>query len=304
MNRSIALPIYLAHMAILPFLFAGLVRKAKARLQNRQGPPLLQPLYDFLKLLRKTETISETATWVFRTAPTVLVTTVLAVGLMIPWLGLPSPIDGDLILAIYLLALGKFAIALAALDTGSAFGGLGSSRESTVSIQAEPCLVLAFTALASRAHSSRFVDMLNASRHDTLLNVLVPLLLVALGLALLAELARMPVDDPTTHLELTMIHEALLLENSGRNLALIEYAVALKSVVLLGLLAQVALLGAVGFSPFARYVLTLLLLMGGAIALCVAESTLVKMRWRRIPNFLSFALAASTLACVLVALKG
>lgn len=304
MSPLLTLPFYLAHMAVLPFIFAGLVRKGKARLQNREGPPLLQPLFDFLKLLRKGETVSETATWIFRAAPTWQFAAVATVGLMVGWLGLPSPIEGDLVLAVYLLALAKFAVGLAALDTGSAFGGLGASRESTVSIQAEPALMLAFAALAGRAHSSRFSAMLTTPSHDMLGSILVPLLVVAIGLAVLAELARMPVDDPTTHLELTMIHETLILENSGRNLALVEYGVSLKAVVLIGLLAQVVLIGAPDVGLFARYLITLILLAVAAVAIIVAESTLVKLRWRRIPNFLSFALAAATLACVMVALKG
>ncbi len=299
-----ALALYLANIVVLPLLLIGLIRKGKARLLNRAGPPLFGPFYDLWRLLRKEEVVSETTTLVFRAAPLVNLAAVLAVALMVPWAGAASPLRGDLFLAIYLLALGRFAVGLAALDAGSAFGGLGASRESTVSIQAEPAMVCAFVALAARAHSSSFQAMFAASPADGLGLVLVPLVLVALWLATMAELARMPVDDPTTHLELTMIHETLFLENSGPNLALTEFTVALKSVVLLGLCAQVARMPWAGLPPWTGEPLTLALIGLAALVVVVTESTAVKMRWRRLPNFLSFALVAALLACLLVALKG
>ena len=299
-----ALPIYVVHLVLLPFLFVGLVRRGKARLQGRQGPPLLQPVYDVVKQLRKSETVSETTTWVFRTAPLIQVACTGSAALMTPWLGIDSPISGDLFLAVYVLVLGKFAVSLCALDSGSAFGGLGASREATVSVQAEPAVVLSFVALAAHAHSTRFSDMLAPGAHGVLTHTLVPTLVVALVLAALAELARMPVDDPTTHLELTMIHETLLLESSGPSLALLEYAAALKTVVLMGLIAQVTLLAMPPWPPAIAWLLTLALMGVQAVLLVVAETTLVKLGWRRIPNFLSFALAAATLGCLLVALKG
>lgn len=298
------LPIYIIHLVVLPFVFMGMVRRGKARLQGRQGAPLLQPFFDVIKQLRKTETISDTTTLVFRTAPLVQVACVGAAALMVPWIGIDAPIAGDLFLVVYILALGKFAVSLSALDTGSAFGGLGASREATVSVQAEPAIVLSFVALASHAHSTRFSDMLAPGAHGVLTHTLVPTLVVALVLAALAELARMPVDDPTTHLELTMIHETLLLESSGPRLALLEYAAALKTVLLTGLIAQVTLLALPPWPPAIAWLLTLALISVQAVLLVIAETTLVKLGWRRIPNFLSFALAAATLGCLLVALKG
>jgi formate hydrogenlyase subunit 4 len=298
------LAFYLAHALVIPLLLVGFLRMGKARLQKRQGPPLLQPFWDVAKLLRKGETISETTTWVFRWAPIISLATMTAVALMVPWLGVPSPLPGDLFLVIYLMALGKFITGLAALDTGSSFGALGASREAAVSLQAEPAMVVALTALATHAHSSAFSIFLAPEQGGSNLFIVVPLAVAALWLAVTAELARMPIDDPTTHLELTMIHEALILENSGRNLALVEVAVALKMTVLLGLIAQVLLVACPRLSPALTYLLSLVLILAGSAVLALMESVLVKLRWRRIPNLLSFALTAGALACLVVALKG
>jgi formate hydrogenlyase subunit 4 len=165
-------------------------------------------------------------------------------------------------------------------------------------------MVVALTALATHAHSSAFSIFLAPEQGGSNLFIVVPLAVAALWLAVTAELARMPIDDPTTHLELTMIHEALILENSGRNLALVEVAVALKMTVLLGLIAQVLLVACPRLSPALTYLLSLVLILAGSAVLALMESVLVKLRWRRIPNLLSFALTAGALACLVVALKG
>lgn len=300
----LALLLYVAHLLIVPLLLMGFIRTAKARIQNRQGPPVLQAFWDVLKLLRRTETVSETATWVFRTAPLVGLATSAAAGLLIPWVGVAAPFAGDLFLVVYLVALGKFAMGLAALDTGSPFGLLGASREAAISVQAEPALVMALAAFAARAHTSSFAGMLAPGQTGAPIHVLVPVALGALWIAVMAEMARMPVDDPTTHLELTMVHEALILENSGRNLALVEYSVAVKMAVLLGLLAQIALIPWPQLSPVTRYAASLVLIFGGGAIVAVSESVLVKLRWRRVPNLLSFSLAGAALACLVVAVKG
>lgn len=304
LTPSVTLVLYLVHALVVPPLLVGCIRTSKARLQNRQGPPLWQPFWDIAKLIRKGETISDTTTWVFRAAPVISLAVMVAVALMIPWLGVAAPLPGDLFLVVYLMALGKFVTGLAALDAGSAFGALGASREATVSVQAEPVLLLALGALAAHAHSSTLATLLAPGQAGPALTLVLPLLGVALWLAITAELARMPIDDPTTHLELTMIHEALILENSGRNLALVEIAVALKLTVLFGLLAQVVLIAWPPLSPGLTYVISLGLILAGCIVLALAESILVKLRWRRIPNLLAFALTAAVLACLIVALRG
>ncbi len=304
LTPPLALVLYLTHALVVPPLLVGFIRTGKARLQNRQGPSLWQPFWDIAKLLRKGETISATTTWVFRWAPAISLATLIVAALMVPWLGVSAPLPGDLFLVVYLMALGKFVTSLAALDPGSSFGALGASREAAVSVQAEPALVIALAALAAHAHSSALSAMLAPGQAGAHLYIVVPLVLVALWLAISAELARMPIDDPTTHLELTMIHEALILENSGRNLALVEIGVALKMTVLFGLIAQVLLIAWPPLPPALAYLVSLGLILSAGAVLALAESTLVKLRWRRIPNLLSFALTAGALACLIVAMKG
>jgi formate hydrogenlyase subunit 4 len=285
-------------------LLIGFLRTLKARLQNRIGPPLLQPFWDTAKLLRKGETISDATTGAFEAAPLLNLGAVLAAALMIPWLGVAPPIHGDLILVVYALALGKFCLSLAALDTGSSFGAIGASREAAISLQTEPAILLGLAALAAHAHSSDFAAFLTPGAHDAHTVILALLVLVALWMASIADLARMPVDDPTTHLELTMVHEALILENSGRNLALVELAAAVKTAVLLGLIAQVALMMLPRQPAPVSCLLSVVLMAAAAGVIAVCETALVKLRWRRVPNLLSFAVGAGVLACLFVALRG
>jgi formate hydrogenlyase subunit 4 len=304
MSWPIALVLYILHALIVPLLFIGLLRAFKSRLQNRRGAPILQPFLDFFKLLSKGETVSTTTSGLFRIAPIINLAALIAASLMVPWLGMRSPIAGDLFLVVYLLAAGKFCMGLAALDTGSAFGALGASREAAVSIQSEPALVLGLAALGVHAHSSRLSVLLTGAPGNEMTMVLAALVIVAAWVAIIADLSRMPVDDPATHLELTMVHEALILENSGRNLALIEYAVALKTSMLIGLVAQIVLMTIPLNAPVATYGFTLLLLVSAAFLLAVSETVLVKLSWKRVPNLQSFGMGAALLACLLVALKG
>ncbi len=292
----------LVNLCVVPLLLVGVIRKVKARMQTRIGAPVLQPFYDVAKLLRKGETISETASWVFVQAPRINLAVALLVAVLVPWYGLTLPpgwaAASNLLLILYLLALGKFVSLLAAMDTGSAFGGLGASREATISLLVEPAVVMGLGALAVATRSLNLSEVFTQPIHP-----LVALLVgVALVITALAELSRMPVDDPTTHLELTMVHEAMILENSGRNLALVEYAVALRSCILLGLAAQ-ALLHAWpalhAFPPPAQYGIGLAALGVTGIAVAVAEGVLVKLKWRRVPHFLAIAIVMSVMAALL-----
>ncbi len=295
---------YLLHALLLPPLVVGWLRWCRARLQNRLGPSVLQPYYDLWRLMNKSETVSNVATGVFRAAPAVRLAALLAIALMLPWVGLASPLDGDLVLVVYLLALARFAMGLAALDTGSAFGALGSSRTSTLSLQVEPALLLALGAVAARAHSTSLSQMFAPAALSSVDLEILPLVMIAAWLALMADMARMPIDDPTTHLELTMIHEALILENSGRNLALVEVGVGLELTMLGGLVAQILLLALGPLSVATSYGLSLLLIFLAASVVALAEATLVKLRWRRIPHLMSFAVVSGMLACLLLALEG
>jgi formate hydrogenlyase subunit 4 len=299
--------IFLLNLAVVPLLLVGVIRKVKARMQNRVGAPLLQPFFDAAKLLRKSETISETASWVFVWAPRIGLAVAVAVALLVPWCGMTPPAAArgaaDLLLVIYLLGMAKFFSMLAAMDTGSAFGGLGASREATLSTLAEPILVLGLSALALGAETTNLADVYSTTAS--------PFVAVLVGLALvvaaLAELSRMPVDDPTTHLELTMVHEAMILENSGRNLALTELAVAIRTAVFIGLPVQTLLHAWPGYTRLAadlRYLLGLLALFAAGALLAGAEGVLVKLNWRRVPNFLAFGTALCLLAALVAAARG
>lgn len=290
------------NLLIVPLLLVGVVRKVKALMQTRLGAPILQPFFDIAKFWGKGETISETASWVFIWGPRVGLVVAVLVTLCIPWSGSLLPAGWapatNLFLVLYLLALGKFLAMLAAMDTGSAFGGLGASREATISLLVEPALLLGLGALAVGVGSTDLGTIYAGS-----MNPLVALLVgITLIFTALAELSRMPVDDPTTHLELTMVHEAMILENSGRNLAITEYAVALRSCVYLGIAAQTLLHAWPGFghlSLLPRYGISLAALFAMGIAVAVAEGVLVKLKWRRVPHFLATSLVISLFAALI-----
>jgi formate hydrogenlyase subunit 4 len=301
------LAMHLANLALVPLLLVGVMRKTKARMQSRCGAPVLQPFYDTAKLLRKGETISQTASWVFLWAPRIGLGIAGVAALLVPWSGAPllfaESHASDFLLVLYLLALAKFLGVLAALDTGSAFGGLGASREAFVSLLVEPILAIGLGALALGAGSTDLaaIDATPGSPGVALL--------VGAGLivAALAELSRMPIDDPTTHLELTMVHEALVLENSGRNLALVELAVGLRTCLFLGLAAQTLLHAWPAYTglPLAsRYGVGLLALFATGVGVAVAEGVLVKLNWRRVPNFIAFGAALTLLAALVAAGRG
>lgn len=292
--------LHIALLITLPLLLACVIRKTKALMQGRPGPPFLQPVYDLVKRFQKGETISTTASWLFRVNPLISVTVALAIAATLPWTGAEPLFQGsgaaDLILVAYLLALARFFAVLAALDTGSAFGGLGASREVTLSVLTEPGVLLS---LAAAALASGTMDLSLAL--ETPLRSTVALLSgSAFLLASLAELSRMPVDDPTTHLELTMIHEATTLENSGRNLALIEVGVMLRTAVFLGLGARLLLGGTMSDGRWAigtwwPAIISFAILMLGFL-LAVMEGISVKLNWRRVPSFVAFSTALALMS--------
>lgn len=292
-------------LLLLSPLVSGLIRTAKARLQTRRGPSPLQPYRDLWKLLRKGVVVPETASAVFRAAPFVLFSSTLLAALLVPTVAAAAPLSqfGGVLALVYLLALGRFVLALAALDTGSAFGGMGSSREMTIAALAEPALMLALFTVAISAGSTDPARMAQAAIGQSW-RFLAPsqmLAFAALFIVLLAETGRIPVDNPATHLELTMIHEAMILEYSGPWLALIEWSASLKQLLLFTLLANV-------FFPFTLAAAPGLpaLLAGGALylakvlmlaaAVVLVETTNAKMRLFRVPELLAVAFVLSALA--------
>ena len=288
---------------LAPPLLLGVIGRVKALVAGRQGPPLLQPWHDLLRLGRKGAVFSRTSTWVFRAGPVVGLAAVLAAGLLLP-LGGPGAVisfAGDFALLAALLGLARFATVLAALDTGSSFEGMGAAREVTFSALAEPALFLGFVALVRSTGGLELTHLLGDGLATAWRTDGPALLLVALSIFVvaLAENARLPVDDPATHLELTMIHEVMVLDHSGPDLAFIQYGAALKLFLFGALVVRLAL----GF-PFASPWLALAAFLGGmlafAVGLGVIESTLARLRLVRVPQFLVTASVLSAFALVLV----
>ncbi len=302
----IAIVVQAGLLLVLSPLVSGLIKRAKARLQNRRGPPVWQPYLDLAKFLRKDMVISEHASWVLAWAPAVVFLTALLAGLLVPTITVQAPLSlfGGVLALVGLLALGRFFLALGGLDAGSAFGGMGSSREMTLAAIAEPALMLAIFTVAIAAGSTDLSRIVAATLGPgwRLLDPMHVLAFAALFIVLLAETGRLPVDNPATHLELTMIHEAMLLEYSGRSLALMEWGAALKQLVMMTLLVNVFFpigLAPAGAGP-ADLGLALLAYLAKlfAVALCVVvvETANAKLRLFRVPDLLSAAFVLAALA--------
>ncbi len=294
---------------VLAPLLLGIINRTKALVAGRRGQPLLQTYYDLAKLLCKGAVYSRTTTWVFRMGPVVALAGLLLVLPMIPLGGVPAVVafQGDLLLVAYLLGVARFATVLAALDTGSSFEGMGASREVQFSALAEPALILGLAAMAVQAAQALQAQPLSltaiyaAIRPETLPQAGPVLLLVAAALAavFLAENARIPVDDPNTHLELTMIHEVMVLDHGGPDFALIQYTAALKLWVLGTLLVGVLVPVRSGW-PLVDLLAGVLGLGILAVFTGLVESTLARLRLVRVPQFLVAASVLSILALFLV----
>jgi formate hydrogenlyase subunit 4 len=292
-----------ALLALAPLL-RGAIKKMKAAFQNRQGPPLAQGYYDLAKLLRKEPVRSDVSSWVFVAGPRVYFATAVAATALVPVVLAGAPLEeaGGIIVLVGLLALGRFALAAAALDTGSPFGGMGSSREMTVAALAEPALMLGLFTVALWGGSLNLGDLVRVtterglSAHPSNL-----LAAAALFIVLIAEAGRVPVDNPATHLELTMIHEAMVLEYSGADLALVEWASALKELLFMTVLVNLFL--PVGLAADATalavaiagglYVAKVFLL---AVGVTVVEVTNAKLRLFRVPELMAVSLGLGFLA--------
>ena len=290
-------------------LLTGLVRKVKARLQRRQGPPLVQPYRDLRRLLGKEVVLAENASWLFRVAPYMIFAVTWVAAALIPTFasGLLFSWSGDLIAIAALLGSARFMQALAGMDIGTSFGGIGSSREVMFASLAEPAMlmiVLTVALVAGSTQLSTIAVVLASSQVG--LRVSLALALLALIIVALAENARIPVDNPATHLELTMVHEAMVLEYSGRHLAMIDLASFLK------LLLYISLIGCLFFpigiaqdgSGSERYLLGMAMylvkLIGGGVLLGVFETSIAKMRVFRVPNFLGAAFMLGILGVLLL----
>lgn len=299
--RILNVLLHLLTALALPPLLPGLINKVKALVAGRQGPPVLQLYYDLAKLVRKRAVFSRTTTWVFLAGPAAVTAAGLVAALLVPFGAATAPVhfEGDLILFAYLFGLARFATVLSALDTGSSFEGMGAAREVTFSVLAEPALFLGFAALAKASGSLSLSGLLTASG-PALSRASGPLLLVLAGWAIvyLAENARIPVDDPNTHLELTMIHEVMVLDHSGRPLALVLYGASLKLLVLGALIVGplVPHSGRPWLDWGAFYLASVLLAAGVG----VVESITARLRMNRVPQFLVAGLLATAFAFFLL----
>src|SRR5437870_13429147 len=298
-----------AFVSLLPPLFAlvlaplltGLINRTKAFIAGRRGPPLLQPYWDIAKCLRRGAVYGDVTSWIFRLGPVVNLAALLAATLVVPFGGLASPLSfaGDLIVLAGLLALGRFATVLAALDTGSSFEGMGASREAHFAALAEPALLLGFAVLARIAGAFSLGPIYQAITPAVWLGVLPTLALVAMTLLILTlvENSRIPVDDPTTHLELTMIHEVMVLDHSGPDLAMIEYAAALKMWLLGAFIVAIAVPWHTGSLMLDGGAATIGML-GLAVVTGIIESSMARLRLLHVPKLLVGAGVLSALALV------
>lgn len=306
MVSNILLPILqIVVIAGLSPLVKGFINKMEARIQCRRGPSLFQPYYNLVKLLQKDAVVSETASWIFRATPYVTFVSILLIALLVPVLSSQAPLNfiGDIILIIYLFALGRFFLALSSLDTGSAFGGMGSSREMAISSMAEPAMMLSIFTVSLTVGSTNLSNITGTLLNYKSLNPSLLLAFTSLVIVIIAETGRIPVDNPFTHLELTMIHEGMILEFSGRYLALIEWASSMKLLLLLTILVNTFLPWGIATDltfpdliiSFALYLVKIGFF---ALAIVIIESSLAKVRLFRIPNLLGTSFILSLLAII------
>jgi formate hydrogenlyase subunit 4 len=295
-------------LAVAPLL-TGFVRKCRAHLQRRQGPPVFQPYRDLARLLRKEVVLADSASWLFRTAPYLIFAATWVAAALVPTFatGLMFSWSADLIAIIALLASARFFLSLAGLDVGTSFGGIGSSREMMIASLAEPAMIMMVFTLALIAHSTQLSTIAETMTFAHVgLRVSLAFALVALVFVAIAENGRIPIDNPATHLELTMVHEAMVLEYSGRHLAMIELAAQIKLLLYLSLIVCVfAPWGIAGpESPAWAYAVGMgawiAKLAVGAILLAIFETATAKMRVFRVSNFLGAALMLGLLGTLLL----
>lgn len=299
-----SLVLHLGLLLVFAPLWLGIITKTKALFGGRVGAPLLQPYYDLARLWRKGFVFSRTTTWVFLAGPVVGLLVPLLASLLIPFGGIEAPVsfEGDLILFVYLFALARFFTVASALDTGSSFEGMGAAREVTFSCLAEPTVLFALLVLARLADglslNQLFGDHLRQAWQGGA-GASLGLILVCLFVVLLVENSRIPFDDPTTHLELTMVHEVMVLDHSGPLLGMILYGAALKMMVMSALLVRLAVPWQTGWW-LTDAGLFLVGLVGVSLLVGIIESTMARLRMPRIPQVLIGTSLLSIFALVLV----
>ena len=289
---------HVAALFIVPVITVGVINRTKSIWAGRRGVPLLQVLYDLVRLARKRPVYSSVTVGLTQAAPYVVLGTSVVSGLFVPLIGSRSPMSFpfDFVFFAYTWGLGRIFLMLGALDTGSSFEGMGASREATYSALVEPALFLAVGTLAAATGRSAFAELLRFRPHDPSTLVVWAGCIVALFVLLQVESARIPVDDPSTHLELTMIHEVMILDHSGPDLAALQYAAAIKMTICAGLLG--ALLNPLGPSsnPTLFAGMNLGLVVGIGIIVGTVESLIARLKLRAVPQYIFLAVVAAFVA--------
>ncbi len=287
-------------LLITPFLFIGLINKTKAFWAGRKGPSVFQPFYDFVKLLKKGEVISTTTSFIFNTAPSLTFATIIFAGLLVPITNHKAILsfEGSFILFAYLLALGKFFSLIAAMDTGSSFEGMGASREACFSTLVEPAFFIILGSIIALSGNYSFQSLsLILQKTSGVGYLIIALSVLALFIMMLIEGCRVPVDDPNTHLELTMIHEAMVLDNSGPDLAMIFYGYSMKMIIFASLIANLIIPADIGLFYSALLFIGILLLI--AIIIGTIESDFARLR---ITHVFEFIFIMSSISLIILSL--
>jgi len=290
-------------LLLAPFFVTGIIKKTKAFWAGRKGVSIFQPLWDFTRLLKKNQVISLTTSWIFRFAPIVIFATTIFAGLFVPMLCGNSiiNIEGAFIIFSYILGLGKFFALISAMDTGSSFEGMGASREACFTTIIEPAFFIILSSIIALTGNYSFKSLSMILTSVGTFGILIAVLaVIALFIMLLAECSRVPVDDPTTHLELTMIHEVMILDNSGQDLAVISWAAGIKMVILESLIANFII--PANISIWLSAILFLMILAFIAVIVGTLESAIARLRMSHVFEFIfsmsSFALIILSLVAI------
>jgi formate hydrogenlyase subunit 4 len=297
MNAALLL-CHVAALVLMPTLVVFAINRTKSLWSGRRGQPLLQLAYDVLRLLRKVPVYSDVTTIVFRVTPYVVLVTALLSGLVVPVLGVPAPLgfSFDFVAFAYVWGLGRLALMLGALDTGSSFEGMGASREATFAALVEPAFILVAATACLLTGERSFASLLALRPTDGVLAVVWLASLVTLFVVVQVESARLPVDDPTTHLELTMVHEVMILDHSGPDLAALQVGSAVKLAVGLSMIAALLNPLAGRAAPALAGAANLALTLALAVGIGTVESLIARLKLRAVPQYIVVALVAAGVA--------
>jgi formate hydrogenlyase subunit 4 len=298
MTMVLSLLVHAAALLVLPFVVIGVINRTKSLWAGRKGPPILQLAWDVSRLLRKRAVYSETTTFVFRLGPWLVLATAFVSGLVTPFLGMRAPLSFpfDFVWFAYVWGLGRMALMLGALDTGSAFEGMGASREATFSAVLEPAFFLVAGATCLITHERSFEAVLQLRATQGIGFAVWMGSVVSLFILVQVESARMPVDDPTTHLELTMVHEVMILDHSGPDLAALQAGAAMKLTIGLGLVATLLDPLAGRAHPIISLLANVLLVLVLAVGIGTIESLVARLKLRAVPQYIVVAIVAGGVA--------